>query len=717
MKRWIACILCLVMAVTLLPMQAMAEEPEEDKFNYVSLGASTTSGFGLRGCVDEYFYTHVDEITDENTTGYMLAPRDSYPNLIYQVLLSRGYDAKLYQMAQCSMRVEELRFLLDETYPADEFTRWRFYNDSKDPATGWWAYRPGLLEELRAAYKENLTKADLITFDLSTNNFGVYLGRNLFSSRGGNDLTAVLGEEYASLYYGIREQGEAISRALLGDDYPQETMDMLHNFEDTLAYALLGYMVNFDATISKIREWNPDAQIIVMSAQNVIAGLNLSVDGIVIPLSDIFGAYVDLANAYMTTISPVAGEYVFADVSGNGRVATFLDDIVLYEGGDASQLPSDIRDCFDYYDNNFHVFGIVDYILRTNEVKSLFTNEEEWKAFYNVAYTPACYSAYDAFGRLMREGAKIDTIDVSSLTGDTGAVENELSKGVQNLLVNSITNSIMTTAGLEPEEFDVDAAIDAMLCDDVVRGVAAFAVRTSIGNSFFAHPNPYGCRQLASGALNAWDNEINAQKALAAAMAEAQADLVNNTLKYGTRFAVELMDAVGSAFGLGESVGSDLAAQLPVDAGSAALAELIMRELGIATVKDTEVLEKYIDEIAAACAQEPVHVHTGNYRKPVAATCTKEGSRGHYACACGKLFADGKCRTEISAASVVIKPLGHAMIHVPGVPATIFSTGCKEYYLCARCGEIFADAKGQHPTTLAELVLPRISLIRGIFGF
>ncbi|MBR5446843.1 MAG: hypothetical protein IKV40_00305, partial [Clostridia bacterium] len=121
----------------------------DKKVNYVALGASNTNGYGLTGYLPEE--VHEDPLAATkagmNSYGYNRAPAGGYPYKIAEVLakladstveadpdyngaLEDGQPfegvVNLSQLAISSMRVEEVRYLLDESMDADAYMEWRF---------------------------------------------------------------------------------------------------------------------------------------------------------------------------------------------------------------------------------------------------------------------------------------------------------------------------------------------------------------------------------------------------------------------------------------------------------------------------------------------------------------------------------------------------------------------------------------------------------------
>ena len=169
---------------------------DKKTLNYVSFGASNVNGFGLEGYLPENV-TDFGQKDEYNVYGYKRAPEGSYPALLVEYFESKGYTVNLDQLAMSSMRAEEVRVLLGDTYAGDAYTDWRFNGHN-----GWYhgagklAYaelngievngnvqhesivginHEEALSYLRQVYQQDVINADLITWDCGTNNFGVYL--------------------------------------------------------------------------------------------------------------------------------------------------------------------------------------------------------------------------------------------------------------------------------------------------------------------------------------------------------------------------------------------------------------------------------------------------------------------------------------------------------------------------------------------------------------
>ncbi len=508
MKKLISLLLTLCL-LSVLYVPAIAAEKESDQtFHYVTLGASNTNGYALHGYLTEDFYANPVLKPEDGTpgiSGYRTVVPYSYPALVADYYRDKGYTVDHAQLAQSAMRVEELRFLLDESFTTDEYMRWRFYAEDK-PSTWWYSS----LDELRKDYKQSIADADLITYDMGLNNFGVYLTNRLLSGDYGNDLSYVIGSEYASRFYKIRAELEKGVTSLSLGLVKQDDLDTLDNLLDTIAYALLGYCVNFDATMKIIRELNPDATIVVLNVQNIMDSLDVSYKGIPIPLGDIMGIAVNMANSYTSLASPYKNEYLYADAIQNGRVTCFMDQLADYNG-DPSTITQDMKDCYNVYDTSLPLYLKFRVAARICVAKGYCPatwtiNETEFKKhlpeFVSLCekncpdfYDQVMTAEYDAMTTLFQAGLSTNPVPVDDVlsSGDISKQEDALVSGIYDVM-NQVTDTYL--AGGTYTEEQCQTAIQKLLATDDMKAVAAIGVRASIGNTFFSHPNRQGCQEL-----------------------------------------------------------------------------------------------------------------------------------------------------------------------------------------------------------------------------
>ncbi|MBR5260240.1 MAG: hypothetical protein IKV48_07230, partial [Eggerthellaceae bacterium] len=444
---------------------------------YVSLGASNVNGYGLRGYMKAVPGKTIDQTYEAaaldpsikdgaNFLGYTTETPGSYPVLVADEL---GYD--LDQLAIRSMRAEELRILLDNEYYGDSYSAWRFVGSGKwfDIAVS------GGLDALRAQYQAKVAKADLVTVDIGANNFGIYISDQLSSDYAYDNDLALIDPKLAELY----ASAQAYTRELVAQYAPEysEALRGEKNLVDTIAYALAGFCVNFDAVMEKIYELNPDAEVVVVGIQNLMEGyaVELSdVDGVV-PVGELVGAVVDAANLYAAVGSSYSESYLFADPCQDGNVETFLEDIVAYNGNPAT-LSAEIRDCLDVldgdpgdgYDKGLHVKYMINKATSGNYTKAMLN------------------AGYDAAATILQAAAKVEALDVSVLKGD-GAAKAALEVALADQIMAAAL-AAQADANYDyvlPEGFFATVAEEAGVSVNAIESVAVLYVRSEVGNVFF----------------------------------------------------------------------------------------------------------------------------------------------------------------------------------------------------------------------------------------
>lgn len=603
--------------------------------NYVALGASYTTGYGMSGysgITDEQMAklaldpAKKDEL---NVFGYKKVADGSYVDLIGKEL-----GVTPAQLAMSSMRIEEIRVLLEKNYNGDAYTAWRFTDGDK------WFEKAGGIDALRAEYANYIANADLITIDAGVNNFGVYLANELTKGLYGHDLkdldpaVAVLYADAKEFVYG---QFEKYAPEVGAEDYD--------NIVDTLAYALLGYCYNFDRVMNDIYTLNPDVQVVVVSIQNVLDGLSLKVGDTVIPAGEIFGAIINVANTYMAVGSPFAPKYLCADVRKDGRVELFIDDL---------KPCKEIRNCFDVLDNNINLkrevwdylsenwkyiyanivgaqgldfetstklFDAYDGVEDTTTLDSFLAidfDDESYiwptglddddapnmKKIQTAVKTKCTYivnCAYDAMLAMVKEAAKVDTLNYKPIA------DSYVSRVTERALLNAIKDELAIAVGKAVESKDNTYAYTlgadffqnvaervnnlktgkhtAIVTEDDVKTVAALAVRISLGNSFFAHPNANGHKEMADTILFALENKITGY------------DVIDAEVKYAAEKLYEQVVTDGTAK-LEEIKAELIASGYATEEELAALDAIIAKAAEALAAGDEEALKAACNELA-----------------------------------------------------------------------------------------------------------------------
>ncbi len=515
-------VLCMVTSYIMIPANA----EEKDTFNYVSLGASNTNGYGMRGYITEeelaLLLSGQVNKNDVNVYGYERTPEGAYPDLIRDYYAQYYSNVNVHQLGISSMRIEELRILLDNSYMGDDYSSWRFTGND-----GWFkSAEKGGIPALRAAYQENIANADLVTVDIGWNNFGVYVCNQLvdYMSNGRykwtTDINAIFDTD-------AEKQAAAEGKAIIGNyikNYVGEG-EMANALTDIFAYSIIGYIHNFDIVMEKIYELNPDAQVVVLGIQNLMHGVNVDINGTVLPLGDIYGNFVNMANYYASACSPYQTKYQYVKAGNNEHVTIFLDYMKTYNG-DAKNLDQNVKDCYDYYDDNLYIQPTIDVvagmkieaeyakilpILGYDSAAEFIADGKQGKLKkymginiqkqFDDMYWPALYAAYDTLSVLVKEIANYEVVDANSLLSGTLDM-----KAVENALKQSLQDEIMQNALSAAEGNGYTVDLDVMLPDNNTKIVAAMYIRYYMGNSFFAHPNGVGHAEIKDAVIGVINN-------------------------------------------------------------------------------------------------------------------------------------------------------------------------------------------------------------------
>lgn len=352
-------ILVFILVLSLVFTQAVpafAAEPEETTavekpvYNYVSLGASNANGYALYNYLGPEVYERpglavfkehiaIDQIVD-----------GAYPQLVRDWLqeeLGDDVTVKLNQMAASGMRTHELRMLLDDTYYGDRFTEWRFFSQNKKYDGQLWFGDKNELAGLRALYKEYISGADLITIDMGMNDLSTYPLLGLLSPElyedaiygfsykpkpEFNDLIYTLTPAEAKTVNALKNSIRRIANIVVRDDDTKATLDTVNSITDTLTYALVSFIRNYDICMDLIRELNPDAKIIVMGVQNPVGELKIRLGNYTLPLGDILAVGVDAANIYLAEKSANEGDFVYTNCGVGSHADTITSDVRAYNG-------------------------------------------------------------------------------------------------------------------------------------------------------------------------------------------------------------------------------------------------------------------------------------------------------------------------------------------------------------------------------------------------
>ena len=280
-KRLVAVLLTVAMLLTCTALSAFAvskknetkkyDYNQDGKVVYTVLGDSIPAGYSLDGFWE----------ASKDHAEWPVVP-GSYPEYIGAAL---NADT-IHQDAHIGLRSHDLRYLLCDDYAGDIAVGWRVPTTDK--------YRtvdPTGLAEVRAEYRQHIAEADVITLGIGINDLTIPSGilDNVQLENAGLLST----ELYGLTHNPLASWGDMLNAAYqLADNatYMAQVSTLLIGFYRQ-------YVSNFNAIVTKIKEINPDAKLIVVgyynAAQDAFAKGALPVDigAVVTPFIDLFNSH------------------------------------------------------------------------------------------------------------------------------------------------------------------------------------------------------------------------------------------------------------------------------------------------------------------------------------------------------------------------------------------------------------------------------------------
>lgn len=238
---------------------------------YTVLGDSIAAGYSLDG-FEEYPKTQAAWPTVEN----------SYPAILKTKL---GADV-VYQDAHIGLRSHDLRYLLCDDYAGDIAVGWRV------PTTD--NYRtvdPVGLAKVRQEYYKHVKEADVITLGIGINDLTIPSGilDNVQLENTGL---------YGTILYGATNDIQANWGNMLNAAYQLADNYVYMAQVSTLLIGFYRqYISNFNAIVTKIKQINPNAKLLVIGYYNAAqdafrkGALPVDIGALVTPLIDLFNSH------------------------------------------------------------------------------------------------------------------------------------------------------------------------------------------------------------------------------------------------------------------------------------------------------------------------------------------------------------------------------------------------------------------------------------------
>lgn len=287
-------------AVSAAPLAELKENLDNDgdgKINYFAIGSAAAAGAGVK-------------------------ESEAYPSLVKAALSATGKTVELSSFALDGMRAEELRYLLDKSYEPDSYTEKNFLG-----ANGAFAAAGGV-EALRSSLVTDIANAEVITVDLGIDSYLGYALSYIFENEYEADFNR-FSDSLRGNTEEIKGRFEDVLNGYIKDaDDAAVVGPLLQRAIDGLAYALVGFAESFDVILTHIYSLNPSATVSIVNVRNPLQGLTATVAGVdfPVPLTEVYGVLVDLANIYIGSLSEYSESYYFAYAGEMGQPESFIND-------------------------------------------------------------------------------------------------------------------------------------------------------------------------------------------------------------------------------------------------------------------------------------------------------------------------------------------------------------------------------------------------------
>ena len=222
--------------------------------------------------------------------------------------LGLDYKKNYSNQGKEGMRVDDLLYILDETYEPDAYAKATF---------------GGKIDSTRADLIEDIEKADLITVGFSNNTLLDIAISQMMTAFGGKatyeiDWTRLLDEESAAEIETMMKEIEGTlveataGMSISGFDMANVGKAGRAAIESYL-YGYLGYYMNFQTAMDKIHEINPDAQIVLVGQYNAFDGTTLVMGEDKLPMGEYMGMLTDLMNLQQRGYATMTGKATYVE--------------------------------------------------------------------------------------------------------------------------------------------------------------------------------------------------------------------------------------------------------------------------------------------------------------------------------------------------------------------------------------------------------------------
>ncbi|MBQ8611072.1 MAG: hypothetical protein IJ412_05100 [Oscillospiraceae bacterium] len=342
LKKFVSLALVIVMAFSFVaPVYAETTAYSLGDVGYLAIGDEMTNGVGLDSPETESYFVQVAK--------YLYG--------------EENWESEYAFKAGDKWRIEEVRYLLDESYKGDGYTKAVFSS-----------YLNSALASERAKLQAAVASADYITLNVGINNFATYIIEQMMyylENKGAvkyeysfedfkldaNDISL---DEIQKMKDSVLDHLLAAipEMANSADELAEDALNLIDFVTEVATYTYLSYIVNFNAVIREILNSNPDVELYVIGLYNPMQGETISVSlgeksftvggktvttaahSFTANVGYFFEALVEMANAYTQVLAPRAFEYAYVHPGNPSLLIDRMGNTALPED---DRIPSDLK--------------------------------------------------------------------------------------------------------------------------------------------------------------------------------------------------------------------------------------------------------------------------------------------------------------------------------------------------------------------------------------
>ena len=217
----------------------------------------------------------------------------------YHAIVADAVSADtFYPLARTGFRTTELRYMIDETYPGDDYL-FKIYKMD-----------PELRAQMRPEFAKALKEADLITLNVGSNDVLNFANvKASLATQSDSELYKLISQYMPDGITSIEQLNALLDAINSAGKMPE----MALAFANGLAQGYRNFVENWDPIIRKIYEVNPDVTLVVVGTYNPMKTTKLT-DASEVTIGRAFDTICRQLNTYMQHGSRYAGKYLYADV-------------------------------------------------------------------------------------------------------------------------------------------------------------------------------------------------------------------------------------------------------------------------------------------------------------------------------------------------------------------------------------------------------------------